>query len=64
MIADRAKQTGITHEAMTERYLARVSLRRMVSPYDIASMVAFLLSDAGINVSGQSLGIDGNVETL
>jgi NAD(P)-dependent dehydrogenase (short-subunit alcohol dehydrogenase family) len=36
----------------------------MVSPYDVASMVAFLLSDAGINVSGQSLGVDGNVETL
>ncbi|MGE0241761.1 MAG: SDR family oxidoreductase [Parvibaculaceae bacterium] len=64
VIADRARQLGISHEAMTERYLERVSLRRMVSPYDVASRVAFLLSDAGINVSGQSLGIDGNVETL
>ena len=27
-------------------------------------MVAFLLSDAGANISGQSLGVDGNVETL
>jgi hypothetical protein len=25
---------------------------------------AFLLSDAGVNVSGQSLGVDGDVETL
>ena len=64
VIADRARQIGISHEAMTERYLERVSLRRMVSPYDVASMVAFLLSDAGINISGQSLGVDGNVETL
>src|SRR5262249_22157712 len=59
VIADRAKQIGISHKEMEERYLERVSLRRMVSPYDIASMVAFLLSDAGINVSGQSLGVDG-----
>ncbi|WP_119271828.1 SDR family oxidoreductase [Taklimakanibacter deserti] len=64
VIAARAKQIGISHQEMERRYLERVSLRRMVSPYDVASMVAFLLSDAGINVSGQSLGVDGNVETL
>ncbi|TXR50713.1 SDR family oxidoreductase [Phyllobacterium endophyticum] len=64
VISNRAKQLGISHEEMTERYLENVSLRRMVSPYDVATMVAFLLSNAGINVSGQSLGVDGNVETL
>jgi NAD(P)-dependent dehydrogenase (short-subunit alcohol dehydrogenase family) len=36
----------------------------MVKPEDVAAMVAFLLSDAGRNISGQSLGIDANVETL
>ncbi len=64
VIADRARQIGISHQDMQERLLEKVSLRRMVSPYDVASMVAFLLSDAGINISGQSLGVDGNVETL
>ncbi len=64
VIAARAKQLGISHEEMTTRYLQNVSLRRMTSPYDVAAMVAFLLSDAGINISGQSLGVDGNVETL
>jgi NAD(P)-dependent dehydrogenase (short-subunit alcohol dehydrogenase family) len=64
VISNRAKQLGISHEEMTERYLENVSLRRMVSPYDVATMVAFLLSNAGINISGQSLGVDGNVETL
>jgi NAD(P)-dependent dehydrogenase (short-subunit alcohol dehydrogenase family) len=64
VIADRARQIGISPKEMEQRYLERVSLRRMVSPYDVAGMVAFLLSDAGINVSGQSLGVDGNVETL
>lgn len=64
VIADRAGQLGISHEAMEERYLEKVSLRRMVSPYDVADMVVFLLSAAGANISGQSLGVDGNVETL
>lgn len=64
VIRDRAAQLGLTYEEMEKQYLARVSLRRMVSPHDVAAMVAFLLSDAGANISGQSLGVDGNVETL
>jgi NAD(P)-dependent dehydrogenase (short-subunit alcohol dehydrogenase family) len=64
VISARAQQLGITYEEMTGRYLQNISLRRMTSPYDVASMVAFLLSDAGLNISGQSLGVDGNVETL
>ncbi|RWO55589.1 SDR family oxidoreductase [Mesorhizobium sp.] len=64
VIADRARQLGVSNEEMTERYLHNISLRRMTSPYDVAAMVAFLLSDAAINISGQSLGVDGNVETL
>lgn len=64
VIRDRAAQLDISYEAMEERYLEKVSLRRMVSPHDVAAMVAFLLSDLGRNVSGQSLGVDGNVETL
>ena len=64
VIRDRAAQLGISYEEMEERYIERVSLRRMVSPHDVAAMVAFLLSDLGANLSGQSLGVDGNVETL
>lgn len=64
VISARAQQVGIGHEEMKQRYLQNISLRRMTSPYDVAAMVAFLLSDAGVNISGQSLGVDGNVETL
>ncbi|MBV9974072.1 MAG: SDR family oxidoreductase [Hyphomicrobiales bacterium] len=64
VIRDRAAQLEISVEAMEKRYLERVSLRRMVSPNDVAAMVSFLLSDAGRNISGQSIGVDGNVETL
>ena len=64
VIRDRAVQLGIAYDEMEKRYLERVSLRRMVSPHDVAAMVAFLLSPMGDNLSGQSLGVDGNVETL
>jgi enoyl-[acyl-carrier-protein] reductase (NADH) len=49
---------------MEKQYSQRVSLRRMVSPHDVAAMALFLLSPMGENISGQSLSVDGNVETL
>lgn len=64
VIRDRAAQLGLSYAEMEARYLERISLRRMVSPKDVAAIVAFLLSDAGSNLSGQSIGVDGNVETL
>jgi NAD(P)-dependent dehydrogenase (short-subunit alcohol dehydrogenase family) len=64
VIGARAEQLAITYEEMENRYLANVSLRRMVSPQDVAHMVLFLISPLGRNVSGQSLSVCGNVETL
>lgn len=64
VISARAETLGITQEEMERRYLERVSLRRMVTAEDVAHMVLFLVSPLGRNVSGQSLGVCGNVETL
>jgi NAD(P)-dependent dehydrogenase (short-subunit alcohol dehydrogenase family) len=64
VIAARAKQTGVTYEAMEKTYLDKVSMGRMVTGGDVAATIAYLLSPAGRNVSGQSIGVDANVETL
>lgn len=64
VIRARAEQVGVAYEAMESEYLSKISLRHMVSPHDVAAVVAFLLSDAGANLSGQSIGVDGNMETL
>lgn len=64
VIRARAEQVGVTYEDMEAQYLEKVSLRRMVSPTDVANMVVFLVSALGANVSGQSIGVCGNVETL
>ena len=36
----------------------------MVTAEDVAGTVLWLVSAAGANISGQSLGVDGNVESL
>jgi len=64
VIQARADALGVDFATMEKEYLSKVSLRRKVSAQDIASMILFLCSSAGRNISGQSLGVCGNVETL
>ena len=64
VLSAKAKTFGISLEAMRQRALERVSLRRMVTAQDIAAQIVFVCSPAGANISGQSLSVDGNVETL
>ena len=64
VIAAKAKALGLGHEEYRRQILSKVSLRRSVSPVDIANMALFLATDAGRNVSGQALSVCGNVETL
>jgi NAD(P)-dependent dehydrogenase (short-subunit alcohol dehydrogenase family) len=62
VIRDKAEALG-TEAAAYERSLLRyISLRTMVDPEDIAAMAMLLASDAGRRISGQMIGVDGNVE--
>ena len=47
VIAARAKQTGVSYEAMEKTYLDKVSMRRMVTASDVAATIAYLLSPPG-----------------
>jgi NAD(P)-dependent dehydrogenase (short-subunit alcohol dehydrogenase family) len=64
VIRDRANAESLAYDDMERQYLSQISLRRMVSANDVAEMVLFLCSNGGRNISGQSLGVCGNVEYL
>jgi len=64
VLASRAANLGISVDAVRQQYLSRISLRRMVTCDDVAAMALFLCSPAARNVSGQAIGVDGNVEYL
>jgi NAD(P)-dependent dehydrogenase (short-subunit alcohol dehydrogenase family) len=64
VIDARARQTGMSFAEMEQTYLANVSMRTKVMPEDVAAAVVYLCSPLGARVSGQSLGVCGNVETI
>lgn len=64
VIDARAQTLGISFESMLDQYLEKISLRRMVTMEDVAAMALFLSSRAAVNITGQAISIDGNVEYL
>jgi NAD(P)-dependent dehydrogenase (short-subunit alcohol dehydrogenase family) len=64
VIRARAEQTGVSYAEMERTYLERTSMRRMVTAEDVAGTVLFLVSAAGANISGQSIGVDASLESL
>jgi NAD(P)-dependent dehydrogenase (short-subunit alcohol dehydrogenase family) len=64
VIAARAAAAGVDAETMRDQYLAKISLRRMVTVDDVAAMALFLASPAARNVTGQAISVDGNIEYL
>ncbi|MBB1625929.1 SDR family oxidoreductase [Achromobacter sp. UMC71] len=64
IIAARAEAGGVSNDEMRMQLVEKVSLRRMTQPEDVANQVAFLCSDEGAMVSGQSISVCGNVEYL
>jgi NAD(P)-dependent dehydrogenase (short-subunit alcohol dehydrogenase family) len=64
VIEAKAKAVGISFEEQREISLERVSMHKMVSPYDIANMALFLASSAGANITGQALSVCAGVEML
>ena len=64
VIAAKAEARGVPFETMRQQYVETASMKRLISPQDVADMILFLCSDAGRLVSGQVIGVDGNVEYL
>jgi len=54
-----AKNVGISYEEFRQNALGQVPLGEMIQPEEIASLVHFLASSAGSNITGQSYSICG-----
>jgi NAD(P)-dependent dehydrogenase (short-subunit alcohol dehydrogenase family) len=57
-----AEAQGKSVEDVEGEYLRYISMRSKISPEEIADMVLFLASPAARHVTGQLVGVDGNIE--
>ncbi|MFO1467065.1 MAG: SDR family oxidoreductase [Steroidobacteraceae bacterium] len=62
IIRDKSAALGMSAAEYEQSLLRYISLRTMVEPDDIAAMALFLASAAGCRITGQLLGVDGNIE--
>ena len=56
---DIAASSGITVDQFNKEAMSRVPLGEMVQPAEVADLIAFLLSDAGRNITAQAISICG-----
>jgi NAD(P)-dependent dehydrogenase (short-subunit alcohol dehydrogenase family) len=62
VIDSKAAALGVRADEYERTLLRYVSLRTMVDPEDIAAMALFLASAQGARITGQMIGVDGNIE--
>lgn len=60
--AQLAGERGITIDEVNQRVLQYVSMRTLIEPQELADMVSFLCSKQACHISGQLIGVDGNLE--
>lgn len=64
VIEEKAKLAGITAAEQEEKYLALASIKRFVTTQEVADLILFLASDRAKSISGQAIGIDGDLQAL
>jgi len=62
IIEKKAHEQGCTAQELKEQYLHYISMRAAIEPEEIGATVAFLCSSDARHISGQLLGVDGNIE--
>ncbi len=59
-----AEALGKSVEQVQANYVAGNSMRTLIQPEEIASLVRFLCAESSHHITGQALSIDGHTETL
>lgn len=64
VLDDKAAMLDLALEDVEADEIKNVSMKRMIDPQEVADLVVFICSEKGRSISGQSLGVCGNLETL
>jgi len=64
VIAAEAKTKGVSEAEVYKSIVKGTAMKTFVTTDDVSSLILFLSSKAGRNISGQALSVDGFTETL
>lgn len=62
IVATQARERGITPAEREAEFLEFISLKCWIDPTEVGDLAVFLASHAGRHITGQEIGMDGNVE--
>jgi len=62
ILADHAREKGVDFADAEADFLEFISLRTWIDPAEVGDLAVFLASPAGRHITGQNIGMDGNVE--
>jgi len=62
ILSNHAKEKNIDFEEAEKNFLKYISLRTWIDPSEVGELAVFLASSAGRHITGQQIGMDGNVE--
>jgi NAD(P)-dependent dehydrogenase (short-subunit alcohol dehydrogenase family) len=64
VISAKARELNTSPEVVLQRILSATSIKRLIPPQEIASMVAYLASHHAVSISGHAIQIDGDAQML
>ncbi|NJS13290.1 MAG: SDR family oxidoreductase [Sphingopyxis sp.] len=62
LITKFADERSLPIEQAREAFLSFVSMRTMIAPAEVAELSVFLSGQGGSHITGQAIGVDGNLE--
>ncbi len=62
LIQKYAADRGLDQDAAEQEFLSFVSMRTMIKPPEVAEVCLFLASEQARHITGQAIGVDGNME--
>ncbi|HEY0921006.1 SDR family oxidoreductase [Devosia sp.] len=62
LLRERAEREGVSYEQVLAQRLGYISMRSRITPEEVGEAALFLASPAARHISGQFLGVCGNVE--
>lgn len=64
VIENKARAAGVSFEAKREEFLAKMSIKEMITPQQVADQIVFLASPRARTISGQAIAVDGDTQAL